>query len=78
MESTCVTTRSAIRAQFAILLQEPLLVSTTIAENIAYAKQDASLEEIMNAARAANVGDHRGTAERLRHRCRRARRALGR
>jgi ATP-binding cassette, subfamily B, bacterial len=46
-----------LRAQFAILLQEPLLFSTTIAENIAYAKQDASLEEIMNAARAANVHD---------------------
>jgi ATP-binding cassette, subfamily B, bacterial len=46
-----------LRAQFAIVLQEPLLFSTTIAENIAYAKQDASLEEIMEAARAANAHD---------------------
>jgi len=46
-----------LRAQFAIVLQEPLLFSTSIAENIAYAKQDASIEEIMAAARAANVHD---------------------
>jgi ATP-binding cassette subfamily B protein len=46
-----------LRAQFAILLQEPLLFSTSIAENIAYAKQDAGIEEIMAAARAANVHD---------------------
>jgi ATP-binding cassette subfamily B protein len=46
-----------LRAQFAIVLQEPLLFSTSIAENIAYAKQNASIEEIMAAARAANVHD---------------------
>jgi ATP-binding cassette, subfamily B, bacterial len=46
-----------LRAQFAILLQEPLLFSTSIAENIAYAKQDPGLEEIMEAARAANAHD---------------------
>jgi ATP-binding cassette, subfamily B, bacterial len=46
-----------LRAQFAIVLQEPVLFSTSIAENIAYAKQDAGLEEIMAAANAANVHD---------------------
>jgi ATP-binding cassette subfamily B protein len=39
------------------VLQEPLLFSTSILENIAYAKQNARLEEIMEAARAANVHD---------------------
>jgi ATP-binding cassette subfamily B protein len=46
-----------LRAQFAILLQEPLLFSTSILENIAYAKQNARLAEIMDAARTANVHD---------------------
>jgi ATP-binding cassette, subfamily B, bacterial len=46
-----------LRAQFAMLLQEPLLFSTSILENIAYAKQNARLSEIMEAARAANVHD---------------------
>jgi len=46
-----------LRAQFAIVLQEPLLFSTSIAENIAYARQDAGLEDIVAAARAANVHD---------------------
>jgi len=44
-----------LRNQFAIVLQEPLLFSTTIAENIAYAKPGASLEEIVVAAQAANA-----------------------
>lgn len=46
-----------LRAQFAIVLQEPLLFSTSIAENIAYARQDAGMEDIIAAARAANVHD---------------------
>jgi ATP-binding cassette subfamily B protein len=44
-----------LRNQFAIVLQEPVLFSTSIAENIAYAKADATSEEIMAAARAANA-----------------------
>lgn len=47
----------SIRDQFAIVLQEPVLFSTTIAENIAYAKPDASLAEIMRAAKAARAHD---------------------
>ena len=46
-----------LRNQFAIVLQEPLLFATSIAENIAYARPDASREEIVAAARAAGVHD---------------------
>jgi ATP-binding cassette subfamily B protein len=46
-----------LRNQFAIVLQEPILFSTSIAENIAYARPDATLEEIEAAARAANAHD---------------------
>ena len=44
-----------LRNQFAIVLQEPVLFSTSIAENIAYARADASEEEIVEAAKAANA-----------------------
>jgi ATP-binding cassette subfamily B protein len=44
-----------LRNQFAIVLQEPVLFSTSIAENIAYAKPGAGLEEIVTAAKAANA-----------------------
>jgi ATP-binding cassette, subfamily B, bacterial len=46
-----------LRSQFAIVLQEPLLFSTSIAENIAYARPEASPEEITAAARAAGAHD---------------------
>jgi len=46
-----------LRNQFAIVLQEPVLFSTTIAENIAYARADASRDDIVVAARAANAHD---------------------
>jgi ATP-binding cassette, subfamily B, bacterial len=44
-----------LRNQFAIVLQEPVLFSTSIAENIAYANPDATYEEVVAAARAANA-----------------------
>ena len=44
-----------LRNQFAIVLQEPVLFSTSIAENIAYARPGASEEDIIAAARAANA-----------------------
>ncbi len=44
-----------LRDQFSIVLQEPVLFSTTIAENIAYARPDASFDEIVAAARAASA-----------------------
>lgn len=46
-----------LRSQFAIVLQQPVLFSTTIAENIAYARPSASEQEIVAAARAANAHD---------------------
>lgn len=46
-----------LRNQFAIVLQEPVLFSSTIAENIAYARPDAGEEEIVRAARTANAHD---------------------
>jgi ATP-binding cassette subfamily B protein len=46
-----------LREQFSIVLQEPVLFSTSIAENIAYAHPNASLAEIEAAAAAANVRD---------------------
>jgi len=46
-----------LRDQFAIVLQEPVLLSTSIAENIAYGRPDAPREEIVAAARAANAHD---------------------
>jgi ATP-binding cassette subfamily B protein len=44
-----------LRDQFAIVLQDPVLFSTSIAENIAYARPGASHEEIVQAAKAANA-----------------------
>jgi ATP-binding cassette subfamily B protein len=44
-----------LRNQFAIVLQEPVLFSTTIAENIAYARPGANEREIVEAAKAANA-----------------------
>jgi len=46
-----------LRNQFAIVLQEPLLFSTSIGENIAYARPGAGKEEIMAAAMAADAHD---------------------
>ena len=44
-----------LRAQFAIVLQEPVLFSTTVAENIAYGRPGATDLEILAAAKAAHV-----------------------
>ena len=46
-----------LRNQFAIVLQEPVLFSTSIAENIAYARPFAGEAEIVAAAKAANAHD---------------------
>jgi ATP-binding cassette, subfamily B, bacterial len=46
-----------VREQFAIVLQEPVLFSSTIADNIAYARPGATHEEIVAAATAANAHD---------------------
>jgi ATP-binding cassette subfamily B protein len=46
-----------LREQYAMVLQDPVLFSATVAENIAYARPDAGREEIVRAARAANAHD---------------------
>jgi ATP-binding cassette subfamily B protein len=48
---------SDLRDQFAIVLQDPLLLSSSIVENIAYARPDATEQEIIEAARAANADE---------------------
>jgi ATP-binding cassette subfamily B protein len=45
----------SLREQIAMVLQESMLFQTTILENIRYGRPDASLDELMNAARAARV-----------------------
>src|SRR6266478_1397132 len=46
---------SDLRNQFALVQQEPALFSSSVAENIAYARSGASVEEIHAAAKAANA-----------------------
>jgi ATP-binding cassette subfamily B protein len=46
-----------LRNQFALVLQEPVLFSTSVAENIAYARPGAGSGEIIAAAQAANAHD---------------------
>ena len=46
-----------LRRQIGVVLQEPFLFPGTISDNIAYAKPDATPEEIMQAANAANAHD---------------------
>jgi ATP-binding cassette, subfamily B, bacterial len=46
-----------LRNQFAIVHQEAVLFSTSVAENILYAKPGASRQEVEAAARAANAHD---------------------
>jgi ATP-binding cassette subfamily B protein len=44
-----------LRRQFSIVLQDPVLFSTSLRENIAYGRPDASEEDIIEAAKAANA-----------------------
>lgn len=50
-------TAHSLRRHIGIVLQEPFLFSQTIAENIAYGQPEASLEEIVAAAKAARAHD---------------------
>jgi ATP-binding cassette subfamily B protein len=44
-----------LRQQFSIVLQEPMLFSTTVAGNIAYAEPQASRAQVIRAAKLANA-----------------------
>ena len=50
-------TKKSLRAQIAIVLQDTLLFSTTVRENIAYGRPGASDDEIREAARRAQADD---------------------
>jgi len=50
-------TKKSLRAQIAIVLQDTLLFSTTVRENIAYGRSDGTEEEIVEAARRAQADE---------------------
>ncbi|WP_214804967.1 MULTISPECIES: ABC transporter transmembrane domain-containing protein [unclassified Exiguobacterium] len=49
--------RETVRKQIAVVPQDHFLFSASIADNIAFAKPDASMEQVMEAARVAAVHD---------------------
>ena len=48
-------TRNSLRGNFGIVLQETWLFKGTVRENIAYGRPDASLDEVIEAAKAAHA-----------------------
>ncbi len=48
-------TRASLRKSYAMVLQDTWLFQGTIFENIAYGKEDATLEEVVEAAKAARI-----------------------
>lgn len=50
-------TQASLRSQIAIVQQEPILFHRTLAENIAYARPDATLAQIEQAAELASAHD---------------------
>jgi len=48
---------SSLRNQISVVLQEPLLFSGTIEDNIRYGKLEATKDEVVDAAKAANAHD---------------------
>lgn len=46
-----------LRSKMGLVNQEPILFATSIKENILFGKEDASMEQVMNAAKAANAHD---------------------
>ncbi len=55
--NVCELSEESLRSQIGIAMQQTVLFSGTIAENIAYGRPDATLEEIETAARAAQAHD---------------------
>jgi len=50
-------TLGSLRSQIALVLQEPLLFAGSVAANIRYGRLDASMDEVIAAAKAANAHD---------------------
>lgn len=50
-------TMQSLRAQISVVHQEPLLFSGSVADNIRYSRLDASMNEVIEAAKAANAHD---------------------
>jgi ATP-binding cassette subfamily B protein len=50
-------TQNDLRSQIGVVLQEPFLFSGSIYENIAFSRPDATREDVMAAAKAANAHD---------------------
>ena len=50
-------TLKSLRQQISLVLQEPLLFSGSIAENIRYGRLEAGMDEVIEAAKAANAHD---------------------
>jgi len=48
-------TRDSLLANIAIVGQQPFLFNTSIADNIRYGRKDATMEEVVEAATAANI-----------------------
>lgn len=44
-----------LRHQIGLVSQEPILFGTSIKDNIQFGKEDASMEEVIRAAKAANA-----------------------
>ena len=50
-------TLKSLRQQISVVLQEPLLFSSTVSDNIRYGRLDATMDQIVEAARQANAHD---------------------
>ncbi len=54
-KDTAKLTRSSVRSAYAMVLQDTWLFKGTIFENIAYGKPDATLDEVVAAAKSAHI-----------------------
>jgi ATP-binding cassette subfamily B protein len=59
-QDTAHVTQDSLRAQVALVPQEPILFHRTLAENIAYGRPNATIKEIEAAARLANAHEFIG------------------
>ncbi len=57
-QNTNNLTRQSVRRAYAMVLQDTWLFSGTVHDNIAYGKEDATREEVVAAAKAANIHNY--------------------